>query len=331
MNRVVLGYFTDWNSDFGPDRIDYRMFTHLCHAFALISAEGEVRLPNSANTVNLIRRAHRAGTKVLLSVGGADSNAAFCAATRTPLAAGMLANQLAAQVKAAGYDGVDVDWEAPTNPDDKLKMELFVRLLRQRLPKALLTMATPATDWSGKWFSRTGLMPHLDWVHVMSYDLYGPWSNRAGHNAGMGPADGDPKPEPALTVPAAIDYWLKQKQWDPNKLALGIPLYGRGFRATQWGDAASGSYERSGVSYNDALTLQKNGWRLVRDVRAQVPYLIHPEGNELVSFEDPESARRKGEFARQRKLAGIFFWEIAQDFDGKTHALVRAARQGFLD
>ena len=48
----------------------------------------------------------------------------------------------------------------------------------------------------------------------------------------------------------------------------------------------------------------------------------------LGRIQDPTSAQRKGEFARKQGLGGIFFWEISQDFDGKTNPLVRAAAKG---
>lgn len=327
MKPIVLGYYPEW-STLPPAKVDYSLYTHLCHAFAGVLPDGTLALPNTMHTQELIRQAHAKKVKVILSLGGADSNTRLVAATKTPAATNKLAETLAKAIIGAGYDGLDVDWEAPTNPGEMAQMNALVKALREQMPKALLTMATPSTDWAGKWFATASLAPYLDFVNVMTYDLYGPWSDRAGHHAGMGPATGDSTPEAGVTVPAAVDYWLKSKKWPKEKLVLGIPLYGRGFRAAKFGDAAKGEYERSGISYQDILQLRKQGWKVHQDATAKVPYLEKPDGSEVLSYEDPASAQRKGEYARKQRLGGIFFWEISQDFDGKTNPIVRAAAKG---
>lgn len=328
MKPIVLGYYADWNTVPTPAQLDYSLFTHLCHAFVSVEPDGNLHMPTAEQARDLTRRGKAAKVAVLLSLGGADSNTRLVAATATPASTDALADRLTHAVTDLGYAGLDVDWEAPENPEEQARMNRFVAALRKRMPGALLTMATPSTNWSGKWFTTDALASKLDFANVMTYDLYGPWSSRAGHNAGMGPATGDPKPDQGLTVPAAVDYWLKTKKWPKEKLALGIPLYGRGFRAAKWGDPAKGDYPRSSVSYKEVPKLITQGWKVGRDTSAGVPCLTSPDGAEVFSYEDPESARRKGEFAKKLGLAGVFFWEISQDFDGKSNPVVRAARDG---
>jgi chitinase len=326
----VIGYYADWQTSLPPSKIDYRLFTHLNHAFARIDKQGVLRFPDPANTQDLCARAHTAGVKVLLSVGGADTGTGFANATTTPDAVKRLADQLADVVQPTGYDGIDLDWEFPANAAERDRMNALTAALRERLPRpALLTMAVPATNWSGRWFGKDALLPHIDFLNVMTYDFHGSWSDHAGHNAPLFfPASGDQPSCRGNTVEGSMDYWLRQKNWPKDRLLLGIPLYGRGFRAPRLGAPASGTHARSGVPYRGIEALRKLGWRETWDDVAQVPWLQAPDESEVLCFDDARSIRRKGRYARERGLAGIFFWEVSEDFDGTSNPLVKAASDG---
>ena len=307
---VVLGYYPEWKP-LDPAKLDLTVFTHVCHAFAAWQ-EGRLRFPTEEQTRTLIRAAHAAKVRVLLSVGGAESGAILRA--QPPNA---LADTLAQRVRASGYDGLDLDWEFGESEADSAKISALALALRKRLPGMLLTMAVSAEDYYGRWFKTETLLPAVDWLNIMAYDFCGPWCDRALHNA------------PIPRVTASIDYW-KGRGWPTQKLLLGIPGYGRRMRAARFGDPApKGTYIGDEIAFTELEAFRKQGWKPMRDEEAQVPYLVKPQGGELISYEDEVSARRKGQLARTRGLRGVFFWEMTHDFDGKTHLLARAARQGW--
>ena len=72
---VVLNYVPDWHT-IDPATIDYGLYTHLCHAFAHYES-GALHLPDETASRALIDAAHAHGVKVLLSIGGADSNSSL--------------------------------------------------------------------------------------------------------------------------------------------------------------------------------------------------------------------------------------------------------------
>ena len=326
---IVLGYYAGGNPNLSPDKINYRLFTHLTHAFARVGKDGDFAFPALAASHELCERAHAGGTKVILAIGGADSGASLSRGTATDEGGKRVLDQLVSHVKAAGYDGLDIDWEFPENPAHADQMNQLVKQLRSRLPQAILTMAVPALDWNGKWYQISALLPYLDFVNVMTYDFHGPWTKHAGHNAGLRYSDADGHGEcRTVTTEDGIAYWQKQKNWPKGKILLGIPLYGRGFQASGLGQVASGSYARSEITYREIPALRKAGWVRHWDDKAQVPFLQNPTKTEIVSYDDAESTHKKGEYARQQGLGGIFFWEISQDFDGKTNPLVQAACSG---
>jgi chitinase len=335
-NPIVLGYYASWNTAVTPDKLDFRLFTHITHAFASVDAKGNLKTPEERASRDLVSRAHTAKTKVILALGGADSNTTLTAVAATPDGVKQLVDAMARVAETIGYDGIDVDWEAPENATDGARMNAVVKALRQRMPKAILTMAVPAGDWAGKWYQRDALLPYIDTLNVMTYDFHGPWSDHAGYNAPLFPSKiinregrSEATDDAGSNGAASMDYWLKTKGWPREKLLFGIPLYGRGFRAAKIGDPARGSFDRSELSYRDVLGLIKAGWHERWDEAAQVPYLEKTDGTEVFSYDDPRSVKLKGAFARERGLAGYFFWEIAQDFDGRTNPLVRAARDGW--
>ncbi len=53
-----------------PEKINFDLYTHLCHAFLVADEEGNVLPRRSVPSRELTGQAHRAGVKVLLSLGG---------------------------------------------------------------------------------------------------------------------------------------------------------------------------------------------------------------------------------------------------------------------
>ena len=316
----VLGYYPQWVSDnvLPPERVDYRLFTHLCHAFAVPVEDGSVPANTEKAGAALCANGRQAGgVRVLLSLGGADTGKRLAAVASDPAKRARLLDGLAGQVARCGYAGVDVDWEFPESAAERDLLSGFVRDLRARLGKdALIGMAVPAGDWYGRWFDSAALLPHVDLLNVMTYDLHGPWSARAGHNA------------PLSYLADALTYWTKQKNCPREKVLLGIPCYGRGFAVRRWGDAQDKQKKPAHpyVGLRDVEALRAAGWKQERDREAGVPYLAAPDGSELISYEDEASAKAKGRWAREEKAGGVFFWEISQDFEGGTHRIVKAAR-----
>jgi chitinase len=341
MQPVILGYYPSWETGVRPDDLRFERFTHLCYAFATGRKDGTLIADATIKSAKLTDAAHRRGVKVLLSVGGAGSGDRFLNAMADDEAA--LERYITSLTQLVGqyhYDGVDVDWESPASAKDRGNLVKFVKRLRESLklrdPNALVTMAVSSGDYSGQWFDMKALKDDVDLLHVMYYDLHGPWSGHAGHNAPMGRVPADEKlhgGNDPITPERAVAYWTQvpgKHEWPKEKLLLGIPLYGRGFQAKQWYDPASSKeYERTYVNYQDALKLVSEGWEKHWDDAAQVPWFSNPGMDEVISYDDERSVELKGKWAKKNGLRGVFFWEVSQDFIGGDHVLVKAARKGF--
>ena len=64
-DKVFVGYVFR-----RPEKINFDLYTHLCHAFLVADEEGNVLPRRSVPNRDLTDEAHRAGVKVLLSLGG---------------------------------------------------------------------------------------------------------------------------------------------------------------------------------------------------------------------------------------------------------------------
>ncbi len=331
LSAVVLGYYPSWETGVTPADLNLRLFTHICHAFLMADAMGNIKTEGAIPNPDLITQAHAVGVKVLASLGGADSGSGyFNAIGADPEAVAKYVDEVVAFVAKNHYDGVDVDWEFPTTESDKENLANMVVLLRQGLSKkvrgALITMAVPASDGSGKFFDDAKLMPLVDFINIMTYDFHGDWGS-SGHNANL---FHDPKDRTSESNSAqeGMEYWTK-KGWPKQKLVVGIPCYGHGFPGGAFYRPQGPKSAHSEIAYKDVLKLIADGWKNMWDKDAYVPYVISPQGNEIISYESTQSAQLKGQWTRQQGYRGIFFWDITQDAINKDNVIVHAARNGY--
>src|SRR5690242_11297535 len=64
-DRVFVGYLYGQ-----PRHINFRLYTHLCHAFLVADGDGNVRKSGNVPSRELTGQAHTAGMRVLISLGG---------------------------------------------------------------------------------------------------------------------------------------------------------------------------------------------------------------------------------------------------------------------
>jgi GH18 family chitinase len=78
----LLAYYPDWAKyqvpHYSADQIPYKKVTHIAHAFLLLKKDGKGGLfvDDSLLEPALISKAHAAGVKVIISIGGADPDQA---------------------------------------------------------------------------------------------------------------------------------------------------------------------------------------------------------------------------------------------------------------
>ena len=87
--KWISAYYSGWwqGTRLNPDEIDYSAVTCIIHFALVVSPDGtfagEGNGITPANAASTVRAAHAAGKRVLISVGGANSEASFSGAAST--------------------------------------------------------------------------------------------------------------------------------------------------------------------------------------------------------------------------------------------------------
>ncbi len=318
---VIAGCYPSWDAGFTPADINYKLFTHISHSFISADVDGHLRMQGNMPSADLVARAHKAGVKVLISLGGEGSGKVFNPMAKNPKAVELFVDSVIGILRKYHYDGVNLDWEVPRNEEDGKNLTAMFTLFRKKLdksvPGSLLTLALPPGPWAGKWFDTEALSPQADFSGIMTFAFHGPWGS-PGYNANLYPSS---KYKNEGSVVEVMNYWIHVKKWPASKLLLGIPCYG-----FAWG--GGDSVPKSGeVTYRDLLKLIKEGWVSNWDSEAATPYLVGKDNRGFVSYDDEKTAELKAKWAKENHLKGIFFWDISEDVVNKENLIVKSARK----
>lgn len=297
----VVGYVAAFK---GLDRIiehgGFGNYTQLDLAFVNPTAAGEVVGPeglacspagngamvSDGQLRQLVSAAHHAGAKVVPSLGGAVIPP--CGGNWRNLAAAdmratVVAN-LMSMVERYDLDGIDVDLEG------KLMMEIdgagnytpFVSALAEQLHARSKVLTAATGSYPGGMIPDSSL-PFFDLIGIMSYDQVGPtWGASGGEHSTYAQAEKD------------LALWIG-KGVPANRLALGVPFYGRGF----------GTY-REGWSLKD-ISDSFGERQLKDDVVGQAA-----SGGSYITYNGLPTLERKAELAGAWG-AGVMVWEIGED------------------
>jgi len=327
----VVGYVS---SQTDISRIDPTRVTHLNYASAKLNEEGELYFHSTESVQHLAQlnalKNRNPRLKILLSVGGWGAEH-FSDAARTTSSRRRFARSAAERVENYALDGIDLDWEYPGQPgagnkyreEDRQNFTLLLETVRTRLDalgeqrgKAyLLTIATAANEQYFEHTEMDRVHPYVDFVNVMTYDMYTSGSGTTGHHAGLyGSVFGDGAVQygeaaVALHLAAGIPA---------EKIVLGVPFYGRGWTGVEAGDRGLFKpYKRFTRAYSYNLLkeryIDQRGFIRYWDASAHAPYLWNADSTTFISYEDPVSLRYKVDFIKQYGLGGVMFWEYSLD------------------
>ncbi len=340
--KRLLAYYTSWSKDRAPAysaaNIPFAKLTHIAHAFLYLDtkADGSLDVPAGLLEPLLISRAHAAGVKVLISIGGASDEQAraFSTIAHDASRTTKFVTNLHAFLTANGYDGVDIDWEVPNAPEDTEAAAALMRALRVELPLPdwIVSMAVttnPATYGTG--LDIPAITPSVDFFNVLTYDYHGPWTDHAGHNSPLYQNAKDPGLEGSIAD--SIDLYLDGYGVPAEKLNIGTPFYGYEFDEAPrlWGGCGC----RTGTTSRDYGTYIKArvnglGWEARVDKISKAPFLLRTGASGFVTYDDAKSTKRKVTYALgERGLGGVFMWEISGDFDGQRQDLLDAMIKAF--
>jgi chitinase len=316
--NVFVGYL------FGqPRNINFKLYTHLCHAFLVADGEGNIQRSRQVPNPDLVAEAHNANVKVLVSLGGWGWDKQFASIVSHPEAEERYVKAVLETVDKADYDGIDLDWEYPDTAQEVAGFERLSRRFRKEIDaigarkgrKMVLTMAASANPGTLKWLEKDFLLATMDWINVMTYDYSGEWTDYAGHHSPLFASSKQPGTIRQSTE-LTLKYLVEQRGMPPDRLAVGIPLYGKGFAVSEpYASTKNAAKTRlpRGEYTNLHSLLHEKGWTRHWDDESKNPWLLSPDHTMVFGYDDAESVRLKTEWAKRQGFRGVFFWQIAGD------------------
>lgn len=315
--------------------------THIIYSF--LHLKGSVFAfdnPKSEATVAALvaLKTQQPQLKVMLSLGGwtgcetcsqvfstAQGRAEFVASVKQVLA-------------ATHTDGIDLDWEYPAipgppghryTPEDRHNFTLLIQGLRAALgPSYEISFAAGGyREYLQNSVEWPAVMPLVDRVNLMSYDLVNGYSTTTGHHTPLYST-----PRQRASVADGVRY-LDSVGVAPGKIVIGAAFYARIFGGVAAGDN-HGLYQAGKFKkafdykyFTDSLSAAR-GFTTYWDDVAQAPYAYNPRRQEFASFDNEQSIQLKTKYARDKHLGGIMFWELTGDKPrhGLLEALYGAAR-----
>lgn len=295
--KVVVAYVTSW-SDIMPDP---SCMTHINYAFGHVGSDfRSVTIDNPERLKSIVNlKSKNPQLRILLSIGGWGSGR-FSEMASNDENRKDFVHDCQRMVDTYSLDGIDIDWEYPTSnaagisasPADINNFSLLISDLRLALGKTkLLTLATIA---SAEYIDFPAILPYIDFVNVMSYDMASPPKHHSplfvSENSSWMTADRAVNAHIRAGVPA-------------DKIVMGMPFYGRGIKEYR--------------DFQDYKNISAAGGRYVEkwDNTAKVPYLVDTAGNFVCGYDNPRSLALKCQYIIDNGLRGGMYWDYAGDND----------------
>ncbi len=320
---VLIGYYAADGADLYGREIG--KLTHLIWCFTTL--QGDSLAPMSKAQDKVLRKMigfkrEYPDLKVLVSLGGWGGCATCSEVFSREEGRRKVSSAIRALLERTWTDGIDLDWEYPAvqgPPDHAFKLEdrhnftLLVRELRRQLgDRYEISFAAGGTDEClVQGFEWDSIMPVVDRVHIMSYDLVHGYSSHTGHHTSLFPVKGQ-----QVSAAHAV-HVLDSLYVPPGKVVIGAATYDRIFKdvsPTDHGLFQPGSFERA-ISFSaiDSTITEANGWEWFRDEGAGAAYAYNKAERRFLTGDDVQSVQAKARYVRKQGLAGIMFWQLRDD------------------
>lgn len=300
--KIIVSYVIGWDN---PERFpNPNLVTHINYAFGHVNETFNgvnIQNPEKLRKVVALKEQNK-DLKIMLSIGGWTSgNFSEMAAdqqTRESFAA-----DCQRIVKEFGLDGIDIDWEYPTSaaagiscsPDDTENYTLLMRDIRTAIGKnKLLTLAS---DKSGRYIDFPAILPYIDFVNIMTYDMGR--MHVPIHHSAMFRSDMVGKWSCEEAIQAHVDAGIPIE-----RLVFGMPFYGHGCEDIPY--------------YVNYIDIAGYGLKEMWDDEAKAPYAVNEEGNPVLHYDTPRSIAIKCEYLHDKGMLGAMYWDYSGDDMNET-------------
>lgn len=321
----VIAYYMGDGSDLA--RYNFNQLTHIIYSFLHLNGN-QLAFDSDKDKLAMQRlvelKQQYPHLKVILSLGGwggceTCSDVFNSAENRKAFAQSTLAI-----IKEYNADGIDLDWEYPVVPGfpghkfapyDRDNFTALIQELRAVFGDHYeLSFAAGgfdhflenAVDWNA-------IMPLLDNVNLMSYDIVNGATPHTGHHTALYST-----PEQKDSTDNAVKFLLA-KGVAPEKIVIGTAFYARMWE--QVAETNNGLYQAGvhidGADYKEfgSRFTTEHGFVYYWDDVAKAPTYYNPTTKVFATFDDPRSMAEKASYVKAQKLGGMMFWQLPHDTD----------------
>ena len=305
LSHEVIGYLPYWEYDEYPD-LNYNLLTQINFFSAELSDYGDIINNHNWENLYFIEFAQSQGVKVKLcaTLFGQESLTTLLSNYFNRQNA---INNLLDLVVNAGADGIDIDFElVPASQRENLV--LFMQELsfafHNELDDPIITMATPAIDWSNAW-DYESLAAITDGLFIMGYNYFYSGSSIAGPVAPLGGYFYD--------IEYTVNDYLDKTNNQTDKLILGLPYYGYDWPVINDFINSETTGYGTARTYAEARNLSQFHENFWHDISNSSWFTYLNNQWRQTWYDDSLSLSFKYQFAKEKDLQGIGIWALGYD------------------
>ncbi|XP_022910902.1 acidic mammalian chitinase-like [Onthophagus taurus] len=327
--KVIACYFSSWAiyredfATFSIDNIEPDLCTHVIYAFSGLSIYGGIEMLDPNNDAGgykkfVALKEKNPCLKTLLAIGGWNQGSRpYSVMVSDSSYRKAFIESVLRLLAVYGFDGIDIDWEYPTERggilDDKTNFGLLLKELKEQLKKwdLLLTIAVPSSvPVAEHAYDLEAVKSSVDFVFIMGYDITPINSPVTGLIS------------PMSEISKIVDYWTLNVP--SEKIILGVPAYARtfalennenfGLNAPTNGTGHAGLYtkENGFLSYYETIMELKFSEYTVVSVEGEENYYAY-YNDQWITYETDQNYEAKAKYAIEKKLGGMMVWSIDTD------------------
>ncbi|EGO25950.1 glycoside hydrolase family 18 protein [Serpula lacrymans var. lacrymans S7.9] len=372
---VLSAWYAGWHATVGfpLSNVSWDKYTNLVYSFAITTPDvTKVSLNGSDGELlpQFVSEAHEHGIQAFAAIGGWGGAQYFSTAVASAENRTTFVKTIVDFAEEYHLDGINFDWEYPNvqgigcntlSPNDTANFLSFLQELRQDPVGAnlVLSAATAITPFAGPDGSPStnvsGFADVLDYIQVMNYDIWGPWSTAVGPNSPLNDTCA-PAADRVGSAVSAVAAWTAAGI-PKSQIVLGVASYGHSFSVPPtdafvngsktelvafpafnasnqplgdpWDDTGSvdacgvyegpgGDWDFWGLIWGGFLTTEgkpAEGIYYRYDECSQTPYVYNETSEVMVSYDNVQSFAVKGTYIKETGLRGFAIWEAGGDYN----------------
>ena len=305
LTHEVIGYLPYWEYDHYPD-LDYNLLTQLNFFSAELDAYGNVINDHNWDNLYIVEYAHERDVKVKLCAT-LFGQSELTTLLSNPNNRENAINNLLERVINQNADGIDIDFELlPYSQRDNLVLfmqELSIAF-HEEMEDPIITMATPAVDWSNAWDYHS-LAQITDGLFIMGYNYFYSGSSTAGPVSPLG----DYYYDLEYTM---LDY-IDKTDNQLDKLILGLPYYGYDWPVED--ELINSETTGYGIAriYSDAKTMSEQYGYNYSDDSQSAWFNYNNSAWHQCWYDDSLSLSTKYEYIKTLDIKGVGIWALGYD------------------